>query len=235
MSRAESSSEADPETAALLRAIADGESATVEALLESAPGLARARDPQGVSAVLVAAYRGQHGLAETIRARLAELDVFEAAALGDLPELRRHLEGDPAAVDDRSADGFTPLHLAAFFGHTVIANVLLAAGADPNAEAANASRVRPLHSAAASRSAGVLRAVLAGGADPDAKQHGGYTALLAAAKHGDRSMVAALLGHGADPELTADDGTSPLAFAREADVPSVIALLEAALGGEAAR
>lgn len=49
-----------------------------------------------------------------------------------------------------SADGFTPLHWAAFCNRSEVARQLIDHGADVNAVAENDSRVRPLHGAAAS-------------------------------------------------------------------------------------
>ena len=49
----------------------------------------------------------------------------------------------------RGGDGFTPLHLAAFFGGADAVRAILARGADPDADADNPPGVRPIHSAAA--------------------------------------------------------------------------------------
>ena len=46
------------------------------------------------------------------------MSVFEACAAGEMERVERLLASDPAAVNTFSADGWTPLHLAAFFGHT---------------------------------------------------------------------------------------------------------------------
>ena len=47
------------------------------------------------------------------------------------------------------------------------------------------------------------------GADPNTKQQGGWTALHAAAKHGDTTMTQLLLNHSADPNIRTDDGAAP--------------------------
>ena len=44
--------------------------------------------------------------------------MFEAATFGDLDRLTELLAEDPELVDAISGDGFTPLHLAAFFGQS---------------------------------------------------------------------------------------------------------------------
>jgi ankyrin repeat protein len=75
--------------------------------------------------------------------------------------------------------------------------VLLEAGADPAAVAANAMRVQPLHSAAASRNVDAAQLLLAAGADPNAEQQDGFLPLDAAVQNGDEPMQELLLAHGA--------------------------------------
>ena len=58
-------------------------------------------------------------------------------------------------VDGRTADGFTPLQLAAYFGAPGAAADLIAAGADVDAVADNPMRIQPLHAAAAGRHSAV--------------------------------------------------------------------------------
>jgi ankyrin repeat protein len=142
-----------------------------------------------------------------------ELDVLDAAATGRLDVLREQLAADPDALAARTPEGFTALHLAAFFGGGEAVRVLLAAGAAPDADADNPAHVRPLHSAAAAGDHDAVRALLAAGADPNVRQEGGYTPLLQAAHADDPEMAALLLDHGADRTLAADDGRDPAAMA----------------------
>lgn len=207
-------------------AVEAGRSGDVDAALTREPALAAARGGDGVSLLISAYYRGHPEIAERLRADLDALDVFEASAADDLAELRRCLADDPSAVDARSPDGFTPLHLAAFLARPRAARVLLAGGADVDAVAESPSAVTPLHSAAASRRDDVVRVVLAAGADPDARQAGGFTALQSSALHGDVAMAVALLAHGADPAVRADDGRTALEMARESGAGDVAALIE---------
>jgi ankyrin repeat protein len=57
----------------------------------------------------------------------AQMDVFAAAAMGDVRVVRRMLRGNPNLIASRGPDGGTPLH---FSGSPKVARVLLAAGAD---------------------------------------------------------------------------------------------------------
>jgi ankyrin repeat protein len=163
-----------------------------------------------MSEVLRALYEGRRDEAEALA---TEPDVLEAAALGRLDALRMHLEGDQDALSARTAEGFTPLHLAAFFGGGPAVRVLLAAGAPPDADADNERQVRPLHSAAAARDHDAVRALLEAGADPNVRQQDGYTPLLQAAHADDPELARMLLDHGADRTAAADDGRDPAAMA----------------------
>ncbi|HEX9259564.1 MAG TPA: ankyrin repeat domain-containing protein [Acidimicrobiales bacterium] len=195
---------------AFFDAVAAGDVSAVEAELAQKPALASARSPEGISALLVAAYRGHHGVVDALRSAGAELDAFDAAALGDLTLLERQLDLDPNLAEAFSADGFTALHFAAFFGRPDAVALLLTRAAPIEAEARNDMRVRPLHSAAACFEPKARRRccelLLEAGAEVDARQQGGFTALMEAAQHGDAELVRLLLARGADPHLAADDG-----------------------------
>ena len=74
------------------------------------------RDRDGVSAIMLSRYRFDRGTTDALLAVDPELDVFEATALGYIDRLRERLDEDPARALAFSADGFTALHFAAFFG-----------------------------------------------------------------------------------------------------------------------
>jgi len=123
---------------------------------------------------------------------------FEAAALGDAQSVERSLDEDAALADAYSSDGFTALHLAAFFAKREIVLLLLQRGADPNALSRNEMHVRPIHSAAASGDAATLQALLTCDVDVNAKQERGFTALDEAKLNGNQEMIRALLAKGAE-------------------------------------
>jgi adenosylhomocysteine nucleosidase len=194
----------------MLDAADAGDAAAVERLLAGNPGLAAVRGPDGVSVALRARYRGHARLAEQLADAVPDLDLFEAAALGRVGRVEELVAAAPDAVSAESPDGFTALHLAAFFGQLEAAAVLLGAGAPPDVAAANPSAVRPLHSAAAGGHPAIVGLLLERGADPNARQHGGYVPLHSSAARGDEVSVRLLLEHGADPTLRTDDGRRPL-------------------------
>jgi uncharacterized protein len=195
----------------LFEAIRGGDVERVRELVSADPALATARDENGLSAVLTALYHRQPEACEALLAAEPELDVLEAAALGRVERLR----DDPEALEARTPEGFTALHLAAFFGGGAAVRALLAAGAPADGDADNVQRVRPLHSAVAALDHDAVHALVDAGADPNVRQQGGFTPLLAATHADEPGLVKMLLAHGADPALAADDGRDAAAMAGE--------------------
>ncbi len=222
------------DSATLFAAIRSGDLAAVDRILNERPVLAEASDDAGRSALTVAAYRGQWPIVERIRATEPNLDRFEAAIVGDADRVRSELDAaereaeveretaqsrrdrrsagpvvEAAAtvspVDERSPDGFSALHLAAFFGRTKVARLLLDRGADPNPWAVGDLHVQPLHSAVAGGHEVVAAMLLEAGADVDSAQDGGYTPLMGAAQNGLAATAALLLARGADPKAFNQD------------------------------
>jgi len=200
----------------MMAAVAAGDTDTVRSLLAADPSLASARGDDGVSAVLLARYRFDRPTMDAILAADPEIDAFEAAALGRLDRLSSALLADPTVVTAYSPDGFTALHLAAFFGKPEAVRTLLDAGASVDAYTHNAFANQPLHAAAAGRHAEICRALLAAGADVNATQHGGFAPLHEAAQLGDDELVELFLSAGADPTLAAEEGRTPADLAEAA-------------------
>lgn len=198
-----------PTDAELIAAVEGGDAARVAELVAVDPELANSRDRSGVSALMLARYRLDRAVTDALLKADPELDVFEAAALGYVDRLRARLDEDPAVAAARSADGYTALHFAAFFGKAEVARILLDAGAGVNAVADNEMHVQPLHSAAAGRHLEACRLLLAAGADVNARQAGGFTPLHAAAQNGDPELVELFLSAQADPSAATDAGKTP--------------------------
>jgi len=205
----------------LFEAIARGEGGTVAALLDAEPELAGA-PADGITPLRAALYAGRDELVGPLIEHGARPDVFDAAALGDLDHLREHLDRDPDLVTALAGDGFSPLHLAAWFGRVGAAELLLAKGADVESVADNGTGLRPLHSAAAGGHTVIVHLLLDRGADIEAAQAGGVRAIHSAAHRDDEAMVRLLLERGADPSAATDDGRTPAALATD---PAVLALL----------
>ena len=184
--------------ATIFEAVQNGDADAVRAVLKDDPGAAAARDDKGVSAVRAALYAHQQDLADIILEAKPELDVFDAAAVGDVDRLTELLDADPDQANAFSSDGFAPLHLAAFFSRGDAARLLLERGADVGAVARNDMKVQPLHSAVAAQSTEIVAALLVAGADPNARQQDDFTPVMAAEQHENNDLVRLLMDHGAD-------------------------------------
>ena len=112
----------------LIELVKAGELGKVRALLAANFLLASQRLASGESPLMTALYRGHHDIVDAVIDAGAEIDVFAAAATGRMADLRRTTTG--ATVNSCAYDGWTPLHLAAFFGNLDAARFLLEAGAD---------------------------------------------------------------------------------------------------------
>jgi ankyrin repeat protein len=201
----------------LFEAISAGDEDAVRELVDATPELAGERNAAGFSPVLHALYNGRAELVEPLLDANPPLDVFDAAAVGRVRGLEELLEAEPELAKAWSPDGFTALHLAAFFGEEETARTLIDAGAEVNVVARNATiHVTPLHSAAAGSHAEIVKLLLEHGADPNAAQDGGFTPLHSAAQNDDRDSVEALLEAGADPSLANDEGETPADLAGDA-------------------
>lgn len=197
----------------LFAALEQGDLPQLRRLLEANPALASARNQAGVSALLLARYQSRQDMVDLLLAANPALDIFEAAALGQVARARELLERQPELASAWSADGFNPLHLAAFFGQPQVAELLLERGAQVSAPAKNPMKVTPLHSALATQQRAVVRLLLEHGAAVNAKQEGGWTPLHTAADRGDTEMIKALLAKGADRKLASENGKTPLDMA----------------------
>jgi hypothetical protein len=186
-------------TQAMLAAVQSGDHTQVQTLLAMDKRLATARAENGLSLILTATYQGQHKLAAALAAAKGELDIFEAAATGNLEEVKANLQYDPDALNAFATDGFTPLQLACYFGRQDVAQHLLEAGADVHAVSQNAMRIQPLHAAVANGTGNlsIAKVLLEKGADPNAKQQDDFTPLMAAVQNQNEGLVALLRDYGA--------------------------------------
>ncbi len=152
-------------------------------------------------------------------------ELSDAAQTGNTARLRELLEQnrDLAGLPDEA--GYTPLHYAAYFGHTDVARYLIAIGADVSAVSMDPLRNQPLHAAAGSGHTEIARVLLDAGADVNAEQSGQWTALHGAAQKGHLEVVALLVERGARPDGRSYSGSTPLSLAREKGHEAVVALL----------
>jgi uncharacterized protein len=203
------------DTAALFDAIKAGEFDRVKAMVTANPALITARARTGESAILTAVYHQQKEIANLLVARGAPLTIFEACAAGEVERVERLLEAGGLAVAAYSDDGWTPLHLAAFFGHAKIAEMLLARGADVRARSHNPTGNTPLHAALAANHKMVAGLLLGAGADVNAADAGGWRPLHLAAANSNLESMKLLVAQGADVNAPNGEGVTPYALAQQ--------------------
>ena len=211
--------------AELFDAIKAGELERVRALVTADPTLANLRSANGESAILTAVYHRQKEIANLLVARGATLTLFEACAAGEIDRVERLVDAG-ASVNAYSDDGWTPIHLAAFFGHARVAELLLAHEAYVRARSRNQTGNTPLHAALAANQTMVAGLLIGKGADLNAADAAGWRPLHLAAANNNVDLIKTLIAQGADPNATNTDGLTPLAVATQRGHREAVALLE---------
>lgn len=193
-------------TTNMLNAVKAGDLAAVKALLKAKPALVNARDARGNSAVQIAVYWGKSDVLKLLLRRKPSMNVYEASAAGQLARVKLLVSAKPRLVHSRSQDGFTPLHLAVYFGHATVARFLLKHKPNINEKAHGQGAVTPLGSAAAGGHTAICSMLIEHGADVNAQQEGGFSPLHSAAQNGNAELIRLLLNAGADKSAKTADG-----------------------------
>lgn len=210
---------------AIIDAAKAGDSTEVRRLLAADPTLVGTRNEIGETPVMAALYRGHAAVVDLLLAAGAPLDVFAASATGRTDALREALGAAPASVNAFAFDGWTPLHLAAFFGRLGIVEALLESGANLNVVSRNSLRNAPLHAAIAGNHSDVALLLIERGADVHAADAGGHTPLHIAAENGSLPVVRILVERGADPRAVDAEDRTPLARAAARNHTAIVDLL----------
>ncbi|MFA6275302.1 MAG: ankyrin repeat domain-containing protein [Pedobacter sp.] len=187
----------------------------VTALLTQKPELASKTTSHHISPVLLACYYKKQEIANVIAEFVQELNLFEACALGKFDEVTLLIFKDPQSINSHSADGFTPLGLACYFGHEDIARFLVLKGAEVNVPSKNGFNVFPIHSAVAANNFNIAKMLLNAGAYPNVCQKSGVAPLHSAAQLGNIELIILLLEHGAEVSLRMEGGKLPADLAEE--------------------
>ena len=221
-----------PETtsssAAFIDAIKAGEFERVKAMVSADPTLIDARSRTGDSAILTAVYHRQKEIVNLLVARGASLSLFEACAAGELERVERLLNERAAGapgVNDYSSDGWTPLHLAAFFGHARIAELLIANQADVLARSRGANGNTALHAALAGNHKFIAALLIGHGADVNAADAQGWRPLHLAAANNNMDAMKQLIAQGADVHAANGEAKTALSLATEKNHREAAALL----------
>jgi uncharacterized protein len=137
----------------------------------------------------------------------------EAIVSGRQDLVTKYLEKDKKLANAYSADGFTPLSLAAFFDQLELAKLLLDQGGEPGLQANNDFKVNALHSAVAKNNLELCKLFLQSNVDVNIPQAQSVTPLHAAAHHGNLAIVKLLVENGASVNVYMDNGKTPIDFA----------------------
>ena len=203
-----------------------GDVAKVKEMLRADPSLAQSKDQNGLSVILKAQYHGKREVVGELLGTGVQIDIFEAAATRQTARVEALIKDDPSLANTHSVDGFTPLGLAAFFGHPETVNALLAGGAQVNLASRETMKMTPLASAISAQQNNIARTLIEHGADVNAKAENDLTPLHTAAARGNIEMATLLLDHGADIGARTKDGKTAVAYAEERNHPEMVELLQ---------
>ncbi len=160
--------------------------------------------------------------------------VFNAAAEGDVDQVRKYLDEDPSLLTEvyrqpprgrspfSSNTGKQLVHIAAEEGHVEVLKLLKERGADLNAKTQHNTSWRAIHHAAANNRVKVVAWLLDNGAAIDARtEQPAMTSLHRAAKNRHLETVELLLARGASVDATTKEEYSltPLLWLCETPAP----------------
>ena len=147
-----------------------------------------------------------------------DVDIHRAARKGRVEDVKMALRRDPDAVNRRSASGDTALELAVRRGHGAVVDVLLAAGADPNARSTEGDG--PLSAAAEKGRTEIAKTLLTRGANPTVLD------LVRASSTGHTEVMELLIDAGVDVNGEANSYTPLIVAARNGRVDAAELLLD---------
>ncbi|ARJ22484.1 ankyrin repeat domain-containing protein [Bacillus mycoides] len=133
------------------------------------------------------------------------ISISQAVIRGEKEKVVEIINTDPSVVNEFSEDGWTPLHLAAYFGQKELASFLLEQGADIHIRAKNENENTPLQAAIANKQSELVAFLIEKGSDVNAVQSGGWTGLHEATLLGNEEIIILLLENGANKMIKKND------------------------------
>lgn len=137
-------------------------------------------------------------------------DVFEAARTGDMTAMESLCGATPAVLNAANDEGYTPLMLAAYYGHEEMASYLVKNGALIDGKSKYGT---PIMAATVKNNETIVDVLLAHGADPNIQDTNGKNALLYCATFGLNTIAEKLLKAGANANLKDNTGNRALDYA----------------------
>jgi len=206
-----------PETDAFRRAVLSGDVKGVERFLAGDPALLYARDANGQSVYLLAAYAGQAAVMSLLEAKGLVLDIYEAAAGGKLERVAELLRPAPGLLKIANPAGDTPVHVAALCNRSEVIENVIAYGPDfslrnPKRKNSTAAHLG-LPSAPQAAAEAMAFAMIGNGLDPNLVDADGNTILHSAARSGYPRVIRLLLQKGGDANARNAAGRTALDIA----------------------
>jgi hypothetical protein len=150
--------------------------------------------------------------------------IVEAAKNGDFQSVKNILENEPAKIDAKDEEGYTPLHWACMRAHWDIANYLIEKGADLNVVGGDGGT--QINWAVHHDNVDIIKALIEKGAKLNIRNQWGMTELHTAIWRGNIHVVEYLLDHGSDPNIKTNEGWTAMHYAYRSGHDDVIALLK---------
>jgi ankyrin repeat protein len=198
-------------------------------LLQENPDYLAQTNSRLITPLLYSLYMGKPEIAKIIYATKYSFTLHECVAMNDIDRVKKMIDENPSSVNSFSSDGWTSLHLAAFFGHREIVNLLLGNGAPVDGPSRSSASYgnSPLQAATAMSRYEVIKLLLERGANVNfVQQPGGFTPLHIAASRNDANIVRLLIDNSADKHSMTDDGKRPVDIAKERNNTEVVNYLE---------
>ena len=147
---------------------AHGNLERVKEIVVNKPDLMNAKASWNETPLEAATQMGNRPIIEFLLNHGAHIDFFTVLVLGRLDDVDRELKQHPDRAQARGIHDLPALYFAAIGGNLAVAERLLDAGADVNAQAQAAA---PIHGAVMGGSAEMVRLLLDKGADPSQKDY----------------------------------------------------------------
>lgn len=208
----------------IIDAIKNDDLAALKRLVDEGASL-RVTSEEGLSPARLAADLGRSAICEWLALQLDPDDVFDMIAL-QRDDLLQQIDA-AQLIDARSKDGWTTLHLGAFYGQCGAVKWLIDQGAPVDAVSGNPMRNTPLHAAIAGAQCEIcVKILIDAGANVNAVAAGGIVPLHLAAARGNRVISEMLLAADANGKATMDSGQTPAQMAREREHEELAGWLE---------
>jgi ankyrin repeat protein len=206
----------------------------VKHLLDIDEKLKDAKSEDGQTAVLMAAYYRANEIKELLLQKGAELNLYEAATVGNTARIQEILSEAPKQINGHSFDGFTPLGLASHFGHEEAATYLLENGADVNLKGTDGKlNNAAIHASIAGNHINIVRLLIKYRADINSQCEGevrsGFTPLHVAAHFNRLEIVKLLLENGANPLIHNSEFLTPTEYALTKGNTEIANIIQSAL------